>query len=144
MPTWLKILLIIFLAGVLLLIAAVYVGYRWVRSHEGELREMNDKAVAEAQEFGRGKDADACIVETLSRGDRCGQMDMFCEVKAKIFLENCLKVATVPDDFCASVPKQTNIMGSVRWQMAECGKRGHANEQRCTRLIAGVQEHCDP
>lgn len=143
MPTWLKILLLIFLAGLLLLIAAGYIGYRWIRSHEGELRDMNEKAVAEAQEFARGKDADACIAETLARGDRCGPMDMFCEVKAKIFLENCLEVATLPKDFCDRVPKQTSIMASVRWQMDECGRRGHPNEQRCTRLLASVQKHCE-
>ncbi len=143
MPVWLKILLIIFLVGVLLLVAAVYIGYRWIRSHEGELRDMGEDATREAQEFGRGKDADACIVETLTRGDRCGPVDLFCEVKAKIFLENCLQVATVPADFCATVPKQTNIMGSVKWQMSECGRRGHANEQRCTRLLAAVQERCE-
>jgi len=142
MPTWLKILLAILLLGILLVAGAIFLGYRWFRAHGGELREGAEKVVAEGKEFGAGRDANVCVDEALKRGDKCGFAGMMCEVKVKLFLDNCIQAASVPADFCKGVPKQTNVVGSVKWQLEECARRGHPNEQRCTRMLQSVQQAC--
>ena len=143
MPVWLKILLIIFLVGLIIVATAIFVGYRWVKSHEGELREMGAKTEHEGQEFGRGKDAEACVVEGLARTTSCPQMNMVCQVKASVFFQSCLQTATIPPGFCEGVPKQLNIMATVKWQMSECARLGHPNDQRCTRFMTTLQKQCD-
>ena len=57
MPTWLKVILIILGIGIALAALAVFLGVRWFRAHEGELREQGRAVIAEGQAFGRGKDA---------------------------------------------------------------------------------------
>ena len=143
MPTWLKILLFIFLMGLVLAGVAVFLGVRWIKSHEGDLREMGRKEQAEAVEWGRGKDADACIDEALRRSTACGQLEVMCQVKTSMFVDGCLNAATLPSDFCAKVPKQLNIVGSVKWQVEECARRGYPNDQRCTRLLTTIQKRCE-
>lgn len=143
MPTWLKVVLLIFVIGMTVLIGGIYLTYRWVRTHRDEVRAGAQKIVAEGEQFGRGRSGDACVAEALERGDRCGFANVVCEAKTKVFLDRCLAVATVPDEFCANVPKVENIVGSVPWAIRECARRGHPNEQRCTRLLQSVQAYCE-
>ena len=140
MPTWLKVVLIV-LALLFVLAAVVAVlGYRWVQSHAGELKADATKIKAEATEFARGKEANACIDETFARLDRCD--GIICEVKTKIFLQNCIEASTVPAGFCASVPKRGEIMATAKWTLAECARRGRPNDQRCARVIPALQDYC--
>jgi len=140
MPTWLKVLLIVFMMGVVLVAVAIYLGVRWLREHEGELREKGRAVVTEAENFGRGKDANACVDEAFARLHRCD--GFICEAKTKIFLENCIRVSNVPAGFCDNVPKRSEILASAKWALEECARRGMANDQPCTRLIGTVQEGC--
>jgi len=142
MPTWLKILLAIFVLFIALIAAAIFFGYRWMRDHRGEIREGAQKSIAQAREFGRDKDANACVAEALNRGDKCGAFGMMCEVRTGLFMKNCIDVAAGPPDFCKNVPKMTNILATVGWAKNECARRGHPNEQRCARLLQTVQRVC--
>ena len=141
MPTWLKVLLIIVVALFILFVVAGYIGYRWVQSHAGALRADAQRIAAEAAEFGRGKEPDACVDETFARLSRCD--GIICEVKTKIFLTKCVGAANVPQGFCASIPRHNEIIASAQWAVAECARRGHAGDQRCTRVIAGLQDYCE-
>ena len=143
MPTWLKILLAIFLVFILLAVGMMFLGYRWFRAHGHEIREGAEKSVAEAKEFGRDKDANACVAEALNRGDKCGAFGMMCEVRTGLFMKNCIDVAARPPDFCRNVPRMTNILATVGWAKDECARRGHPNEQRCARLLQTVQRVCE-
>jgi len=140
MPTWLKVLLIIFLIGVVLVALAIFLGYRWFRAHEGELREQGQAVVAEAENFGRGKDANACVDESFVRLRRCD--GFICEAKTKIFLENCVRTSTVPPGFCDNIPKSSEVLATVTWALNECSRRGMENDKPCTRLVRGLQEIC--
>jgi hypothetical protein len=140
MPTWLKVVLIVVAVGFLALVAVAFLGYRWMKSHGGELKADAEKIKVEATAFGRGKDANACIDETFARMNQCS--GIMCDVKSKLFLQNCLAVAEVPSGFCASVPKPTEIIATAQWTIAECGRRGRPNDQRCPRVITALQDAC--
>lgn len=140
MPTWAKVILII-LAVIVIGVAAVgVVGYRWVKAHANELQADAAKMKTEAAEFARGKDANACVDETLRRLDRCD--GIMCELRTKIFLTECARASNVPADFCANIPNHGQIMDTAKWAVAECARRGHQNDQRCTRVITGLQDYC--
>lgn len=141
MPTWLKVILIILFIGIVVVALAVFLGVRWLRSHEGELREQGQAVITEAEDFGRGKDGEACVTEAFARLRRCD--GFICEAKTKIFLESCVKSSNVPPGFCDGIPKRSEILASATWALAECERRGLANDRPCTRLIGGLQEVCE-
>jgi hypothetical protein len=141
MPTWLKVILIILFIGIAAVALAVFFGMRWLRSHEGELRDQGRAVFAEAEAFGRGKDAEACVSESLARLRRCD--GFICEAKTKIFLGQCVKSSNVPPGFCDGIPKRSEILPSVTWALNECARRGLANDRPCTRLIGALQEACE-
>jgi len=141
MPTWLKVILIILAVLAALVVGAGYIGYRWVQSHAGELKARGDKIKAEAAAFGKDKAPDACVDETFARLDRCD--GILCEATTKIFLSRCVAASNVPGDFCASIPRRDHFIDSAKWALAECARRGRANDQRCTRVIGGLQDYCE-
>jgi len=141
MRTWLKVILIIVAVLVVLVAGAGYVGYRWIQTHAGELKAQGDRIKAEAAAFGRDKSPEACIDETFARLSRCN--GIICEATTKIFLTRCVAASNVPEGFCASIPKRDQFIDSARWAIAECTRRGHSGDPRCTRVIAGLQDYCE-
>lgn len=140
MPAWVKVVLGIILVGFVLLLVGAIIAARWVRTRADNLKKQGEALIAEAQEFGRGKDADACVVETLERLRACE--GFICEAKAKVFLQKCLTTANVKPELCRGIPPQSEIMASARWQIAECERRGWGNNQRCMRTIGALQMYC--
>ena len=140
MPTWLKVILIIVAVFIALIVGGGYIGYRWILSHQGEIRKQAAQVRADADEFARGKDANACIAEAFARVDRCD--GIMCEARTKLFLSDCLEKTGVTPDICAAVPRRGQIIDSARWAVAECARRGRGEDQRCTRLIVELQEQC--
>ncbi len=141
MPTWLKVVLIVVAVIALLIAAGGFLAYRWVMVHAEELRVEGRQIKAEAAELGRGKEPAACVDEAFARLQRCGSL--MCEVKTRVFLTNCVAAADVPPGFCAAIPPHHEIMATARWAVAECARRGHAGDQRCTRMITALQDYCE-
>jgi hypothetical protein len=142
MPTWLKILLLILLVLAVLLGIGVFFGIRWVQSKGGRLRDEGQQVMAEAREFGRGKEANACMSEAFVRLRACD--GFICEAKVNVFLKTCLEAAEVPPGFCEGVPRRDEIMAAARWTIDQCSQRGMAGDQPCNRLMRAVQEYCHP
>ena len=140
MPTWAKVLLIVLVAGILCAGVAIFFGIRWARREFGQIQKDGPRMVADAQDFGRGKDGDACVAESLSRLARCD--GFICEAKQKMFLMNCLSTATIAPEFCKDVPRHGEILKTATWAQAECARRGANDITRCTRVITGIQDHC--
>lgn len=141
MPTWVKVVLIIVIVGFVMLVLGIVLAARWVRTKGERLSEEGKAMAAEGQKFGEAKDAEACLAESLNRMKNCS--GFICEAKIKLFLDNCLQTATVPPELCSTIPKQTAILDSARWQLEECERRGWKNNQRCTRLVQQLQLHCE-
>jgi hypothetical protein len=138
MPTWAKVILSLLLIGVLIIALVAFLTWRWVKNNAADLEKGGKAAVEEAQAFGRGKPAEACITETLNRVQKCD--GFICEAKSKIFLTNCLGAADVTPELCANVPD--GIVAGATWSVDECARRGRPNDQRCIRAISGVAEFC--
>ena len=80
MPTWVKVLLIVLVAGILCAGVAIFFGIRWARREFRQIEQEGPRMVSEAEEFGRGKDGDACVTESLSRLARCDGLLVGCVV----------------------------------------------------------------
>jgi hypothetical protein len=141
MPKWAKVLLIIAAVFVLLLAALVGFGvYLW-RQHGPQLIENAQKAGAEAREFGKGKDNQACLEEAVSRHKRA---EGFGElIGLSLFLDGCLDVSEPTEGFCDGVPSQTSFIKSAQWQAEQCTKYGLSQEKQCGQIFVQVQKHCD-
>lgn len=140
MPSWLRVLLIIFLVFAMIIAAAGVIGYRWWTNNKGRLMEAAKHAQSDGEAFGRGKDANACIDEGLAQVRECGGLP--CELKVRLFVDGCMHAADT-HDFCASVPKQSEFIKHAEWTINECRRRGMQNDQRCTRVMDAASVACN-
>lgn len=141
MPTWVKVVLVVVLVSFAALAVGIVFAARWLKEQGRAVAKNTENTVTEAQQFGKGKDAEACMTEALSRLKPCD--GFICEAQTKLFLVNCLEAATVKPEECANVPATKELMQTVRWQRDECAKRGWPGDQRCTRLVQGLQVYCE-
>lgn len=141
MPRWVKVVLIVVLVGFVVLVAGVVIAARWVRAKGARLQEQGKVLVTEGENYGRGKEADACVTESLNRLRTCP--GFICETKVKVFLTSCFGTANPATELCKGTPPPTELMEGARWQMAECQRRGFSGtDQRCMRTLSTVQVHC--
>jgi hypothetical protein len=140
MPAWVKVVIAVVVIGLVLLLGGVFLAARWVRAKGARLQEQGKVVVAEAEEFGRGKEDGACVTESLRRLQDC--RGFICEAKLKIFLTSCLGTANPTPQLCEGVPGTSDLIEGARWQIAECERRGLGRDQRCVRTVSAVQIHC--
>ena len=138
MPNWLRIVLVVMAAGVLALILVGVLAFRWIRNHAPDLAARGKQTQAEARRFADGKESKDCIDEGIRRAGQ--SKDFFGMVESRVWVSECLNVATEPAGFCASVP--TGIIDGAKWTSDECGKRGKAGDQGCAGVFQAVMEHC--
>jgi hypothetical protein len=140
MKTVLKILLILFGVGVVL-VGAISIGaYVWFQKNKDGLKDMGEKTLAEGKAFGAGKASNACTDEAIRR---LGAVDgMMQEVSNKLFLTACLGAANEPPGFCEAVPVKGEIMRTVAWAIEQCNFYQLPSDQRCSRLVQAIQDHC--
>jgi len=142
MPGWLKIMLIVAVACVVLGVVAAVAGFLWFRAHAGELRERAEAVRAEARELGASSTPDGCVGGALRRLDSGrGILD---QAMAQAFLGGCLEAAPADPRFCEGVPARSEIMASVRWALGRCAELGRADDQACARILGEVQSYCHP
>jgi hypothetical protein len=139
---WLKVLIIMCAAGVLLLAAAVGGLVWWFNANKDRLRAQGDTVKAEAKAFARGKSSETCITEALARQARASGFVQ--ETLANVFLESCLETAARDPALCADVPRESEIMATVGWRSRACAQRGKDGDQACGRLMGAVQQVCNP
>ncbi len=112
--------------------------FRWIKNHGPELAERGKRTHEEARKFGDGKQSPDCIEEGIRRA---GQARNFLGmVESRVFVAECLNVATEPADFCKSIP--TGVIDGATWVNQECAKRGKAGDQGCSGVFQSVMEHC--
>ena len=138
MPNWLRIVLLIMVALMLALTLAGVLAFRWFKSHGTELAERGKRTVAEARKFGEGKQSPDCVEEGIRRAGQASSF--FGMVESRVFVDECLTVATEPPGFCRAVP--TGVIDGAKWVNEECGKRGKTGDQGCSGVFQSVMEHC--
>jgi hypothetical protein len=112
----------------------------WLNAHGDELQAKGKVVMQEGASFGKGKPARACVDEGLRR---LPNLDgIMAEATNKVFVESCLKTATIDAAFCAGVPPRDEIMQSATWAVSTCASYGKPGDQSCSRLVGAIQERC--
>lgn len=137
MPTWLK-----FLPGVLVLtiVVSAGVGCRRVSSSGARVVEQQSEARREGTAYGRGRDSQTCVGESLRRLQ--SSRAFANETAARLFLDGCLSAASVPASFCESL-RRLNEPAAAEWAINECRNRDAEEISRCSRVLQEVLRHCD-
>lgn len=141
MPTWVKVLIAIGGLLLVLLVAAVVVGYVVVRKYGPGFVESTSKSFEEGTEYGRKTDHEGCLNEAAARQARVeGMMDM---IGNGVFMETCLNASRPTPGFCDGVPRQLEFLKAAAWQQQQCKRFGLKPEQQCGQLFQGVQRFCE-
>jgi hypothetical protein len=140
MPKVVKVLLLLALGGVLFLCAVGGAGALWWKRNKAQLIEASTRSMEKGEKFGAAHSDAECVDEALQRLAKIEGLTG--EVPNKLFLSSCLKMSRDTPGFCQGVPKTGEILSSVKWQLATCAKKGHLNDQRCSRLLDAIQAHC--
>ena len=138
MPNWLRILLVIMVAGVLALVLVGVLAFRWIKSHAPELQARGKQTQTDARKFAEGKQSPDCVDEGIRRSGAA--KDFFGMVDSRVFVAECLKAATEPPGFCDAVP--TGVIDGAKWVNVECAKRGKPGDQGCVGVFQSVMTHC--
>ena len=135
-----KIVLIVLGSLLLLMGTCVGGGVWWLSSKAEEIKAGAEEMESEARGFAQVTDSRGCLDEAVRRNiAKTGLMD---EVKIGVFLTTCLQHAAPAEGFCDGVPPESEIMASVKWRLAACQESADPDPQRCSRLMAPVQRHC--
>lgn len=112
----------------------------WINANADDLQAKGKAVMQEGAAFGSGKPAGACVDEGLRR---LPNLDgIMAEATNKVFVESCLKTATLDAAFCAGVPPRDEIMKSATWAVDLCASLGKPGDQSCSRLVGAIQERC--
>ena len=114
----------------------------WVRANADDIKAGAKEVQAEAHAFGLGSDQAACLDEGLRRAAPCMDMNIKCQVKAKLFTNFCLDVAPDTPDFCEGVPAKNELIAFTKWATQECSARGMLGNQGCQQLLQEQADHC--
>lgn len=138
MPVWLRILLAVMAACVLALVLAGVLAYRWVKNRGPELIERTKATQTDARKFAQGKQSKDCVDEGLRRVRET--KDFFDLVDSRLFVDECLRAADEPADFCSAVP--TGVLQGAIWPSEQCSNQGMKNNQGCIGVYQSVLQHC--
>ncbi|MEJ2347564.1 MAG: hypothetical protein P8090_19695 [Gammaproteobacteria bacterium] len=83
--------------------------------------------------------ATQCVDAAVERTKGCN--GIMCAVRAKSFIRGCMRATKVDAAFCRRVPRESEIMSSVKWTMDTCSRRGADNEI-CPKVVRDVLKYC--
>ena len=138
MPGWLKVILLIVGAFVLIIVVIGFVAYRSIQAHGPELKAAVEKAQNDGAAFGAGKQPADCIDEALRRADRT----FTGTIRTRMFADACFKASTQPPGYCDQVPSR--IIATAKWANAECARRKLGGDQACVQVYTAVGQYCHP
>ena len=135
----LKIFLIV-VGAVALLVALLIGGFAWwFSSNKDELKAIGDQIKAEATEFGRGRNGEACLSEGLRKLAACD--GFMCSVKTRVDLGACLQAAEPSPNLCEGAPPRGSIVDSVHWLRKQCAEIS-LDDDDCHGLFGELQDFC--
>ncbi len=114
----------------------------WVRANADDIKAGAREVQIEAHAFGQSADEMACLDEGLQRAAPCMDMNIKCQVKAKLFTTFCLDVAAQTPGFCEGVPGPNELIAFTKYATQECSARGMLGQQGCQQLLQERATHC--
>ncbi len=141
MPTWLKVLLIILLVGILLVVGLVAAAGFWFYRNKDAL-VAKTKAIAEdARDFGQGTDNQGCVNEMVRRYK--ADPGFTSAMSHAIFVRICLNESRETPGFCDDVPKQSEFRRTSQWRKEQCQSAGLARDNYCESIFSPIQQFCE-
>ncbi|HKK05265.1 MAG TPA: hypothetical protein VKA50_05385 [Gammaproteobacteria bacterium] len=127
--------------GAILLLVAVMAGagYVWWQNNKLALKAEVQAATDEGRAVGSQGTASQCVDATVERTKGCD--GIMCAVRAKSFIRGCMRATKVDAAFCRGVPREGEIMNTVRWTMDTCSSRGADNEI-CPKVVRDALKYC--
>jgi hypothetical protein len=141
MPTWLKVLLIILLIGILLVVGVIAAGGFWFYRNKDALQSKINNITTEARDFGKNTDNQGCVNETISRYK--AEPGFASVMSNGIFVRICLDNSRATPGFCEGVPKQREFMRTGQWRKEQCKSAGLERDSYCEGLFTPVQQFCE-
>lgn len=141
MPTWLKVLLIILLIGILLVVGVIAAAGIWFYRNKDAIQSKLDNVTTEARDFGKTTDNQGCVNETVSRYK--ADPGLTSAFSYAIFMRICLDNSRATPGFCESVPKQREFMKTPQWRKEQCQRAGLERDSYCESLFTPIQQFCD-
>ena len=141
MPTWLKVLLIVLLVGILLVVGVIAAGGIWFYRNKDVLKAKLDTITTEARDFGKNADNQGCVNETVSRYK--AEPGITSAMSNAIFVRVCLDNSRETPGFCEGVPKQSEFRRTAQWRKEQCQRAGLEGDSYCESLFTPVQQFCE-
>ena len=141
MPGWLKALLAVAIAVVLLVGVVIIGGVLWWSRNKDKLMGRAKEVMTEGREFGRNTDNQGCVDETLARYKK--EPGFASGISASIFSRACLDASRPTPGFCTDVPRPTEFIKSGQWRVEQCRRADLSSDSYCQQLFQPVQEFCE-
>ena len=141
MPGWLKALLAVAIAVVLLVGVVIIGGVVWWSRNKDKLMGRAKEVMTEGREFGRNTDNQGCVDETLARYKK--EPGFASGISASIFSRACLDASRPTPGFCTDVPGPTEFIKSGQWRVEQCRRADLSSDSYCQQLFQPVQEFCE-
>lgn len=141
MPTWLKVVLVLLLLGVIGIAGLVGTGvYLW-KKHGPQFVANVSRGEREGRDFGARTENQACVDEGAKRfRDAAGLTEY---MRQGIFVRSCLEASRETPGFCDGVPGPFEISKTVRWRKEQCDHYSLTEAQQCGQLFQQVQQFCE-
>ena len=132
---------ILFLVGLVTVIAVAGFGYYFWREHGQQIVDGSRRAMEEGRDFGRGVDNQRCLDEGITRHKNANGLAELIVVN--LFTRTCLEASRPTAGFCDNVPRAIEFVNSARWQREQCERHSLSQERACGQLFQQVQQFCE-
>lgn len=136
-----KIIVTIGVCFVFLATITIGFGIYWWARHSHELFEAGQRQIDQGTAYGKQTDEQGCLDEAISRYK--AKRGMTGSIASGLFLRSCLEESRPTPGFCDQVPKRTEILKSMQWQIAQAKKAGLENDPYGKQLFTQLQEYCE-
>ena len=124
-------------AGLVVILGAVW----FFQKNKGRIKAEAERVQTDAREFAQNATTSQCVANAIDRYRN--DESILGETRARVWLSECLDNATPDPNLCTQVPRNDEIMRTVRWRLAECARLGLDNDKGCTRILTEVQNYCE-
>ncbi|MDH4199663.1 MAG: hypothetical protein OEV66_04705 [Spirochaetia bacterium] len=136
----------VFMVVYAVLVIAIIVGanyvYQMIDSDLPDMAIIEPMIIKDANAFARQKNIKDCIEEDLIKIKPCDVHDLKCRITGKIFIEQCLKVASPVRDYCIAFPRGDEIAKTASWEDHLCSLYPKINTVVCVNTMESVAQYC--
>ena len=135
-----KVIIGIAIGFFIIVVGVVTIGIYWWTHYAKELKETGTKNIEQGKEFGKKATEQGCVDEAVARYK--ANSGFSSSISTGLFLKSCLEESTPTPGFCDQIPKQSEILKSVQWQLGQAEKTG-IRDDFGRHLFSQIQIYCD-